>query len=170
MSPERKRYRPFTLEVVSQLAKESTLKYGGHVPTVIAEGSKGRVVGELQDLPDTHEGRVQTMMVTGFGIAQTGEVGRLKEVFFISEAWMSRPADGSPHVLPSEDPARQEVLLVSSLNIMTQRGGLKVFEMKRDAEGQVVAVEDFHSEVTEENPLLWAFVDGFEMGKTSRVN
>ena len=58
------------------------------------------------------------MLSAGYALAQSGEVGDLRQVFFISEGWMIVGEEGKPPVSPrpSEDPKRMEVLVVSNLS------------------------------------------------------
>jgi hypothetical protein len=146
------------------------------VPTLIVEGSGGSVVGQVTDLPDTHEGRVRWMFSAGFALAQSGQVGLLRQVFFISEGWMSTAgADGTIEMPPSQDPNRQEVLFVSSLKVKERRTDLALFEMVRDGEGRLTELKRMQQPGEEEgghmeSPLPAAFVDGFRMGTRVRLS
>ncbi|HSR29700.1 MAG TPA: hypothetical protein VLY63_03975, partial [Anaerolineae bacterium] len=96
MSPERSQYR-ISFEDVAAHAQEVTIQDGHHVPIVIVEGSKSLGVSSLQDLPETHDERLQMMHAFGQAAAMTGRFGRLQQVFFISEGWMSvAKRDGPP--------------------------------------------------------------------------
>ncbi len=95
----------FALENIAHLACENVLKDGTHVPTIIAQGSRGVLVAGIEDLPGTHDERCQAMASAGFAMAQSGKIGRLEQVFFITEGWMSVPSQGKlPDSLPSQDP------------------------------------------------------------------
>lgn len=177
MSPERKTNRPerFTLETVTRIALEVVLQDGYHVPTLVVEGDRGSVVGQFPELPSTHEARVDMMHATGAAFARNGMATALRQVFFISEGWMSvADQEGPPHMRPSEDPHRLEVLAVSGLEVADGQTSLLIFEMVRDSDGQLVELKPFDTpdekEAHAESPLLAAFVDGFRSGIRGSLN
>jgi len=47
------------------------------------------VIAQIEPLATTHPERAQQMFFLGLALAQSGEVVFCKQVFFISEAWMS---------------------------------------------------------------------------------
>ena len=58
------------------------------------------------------------MFQAGFALAQTEMVSDLRQVFHISEGWMSAGKPGAmPINPPSQDPNRREVFLVFGLNV-----------------------------------------------------
>jgi hypothetical protein len=119
----------------------------------------------------SHEERVAQLFIAGMALACEGHVGRLRRVFFISEAWLSTAQGGVlPDVLPSQDPNRKEVLIISAYAPGTQQTDLAIFEMIRDSDGALQALHDFaqpgESEAYTKSPLLMAFVNGF----LSRIN
>lgn len=177
MSPERREREPerFELEGIAQLAKEVALRDGHHVPMLIAEGSEGPAVLQIGGLPSTHEERARLMRAAGMALAQSGEMGELRKVFFISEAWMSQAGEGRPpRIRPSQDPERLEVLIVSSLEVQTKATQIVAFEMIRDVQGQLAELRLL--EVGEgqrghaESPLLNAFARGFKSERMGRAN
>lgn len=140
---------------------------GYHVPTLIAEGDKQPIITAVEPFAKTHEGRAQQLFVLGFTLAQLGEIGVLQQVFLITEAWMSVAQDGElPDVAPSQDPQRKEILVVSRQQVRPPKTETVIFEMKRNEEGTLIAVEsaDYsfgHTPEHAESPLLDAFVHGF---------
>ncbi len=87
------------------MAVETTLRDGGHQPTIIADGSKQSVGFQLTKLGATHEERAGQMFMAGYLLAQSGRAGELKQTFLISEMWMSTGEPGKqPIVPPSRDP------------------------------------------------------------------
>ncbi len=158
-----------SLEKVIRLAKEVALRDGRHLPTVIAEGSARPAITQLAHLADTHEGRVQQLFVAGFILAQSRHVGELKQVFFISEGWMSLAKEGKlPERPPSQDPNRTEILFISSLKVRNHEAQIVLFEMLRDEEGRLTELKELQPAASGaaevESPLLAAFVAGFEAG------
>jgi hypothetical protein len=165
--------QPLTLEEVIRVAKENLIQYGNHVPTVIADGSNQPVIIQIQDIADTHEGRLQQMFTVGFIVAQSGEVGELEQVFLITEAWMSSAGpDDLPLIRPSQDPQRKEILLVSSINVPARKQRSAVVEMVRDQAGNIEALRDhpFGEEEEGENKLFTAFVAGFAAASKAKYN
>jgi hypothetical protein len=158
-----------TLEVVSQTAQAETLKHGHHPPTIIAQGSEQSIIAPLENLDDTHEGRVARMMSAGFAIGHSGKFGLLEDVFFISEAWMSVGHE-PPKMSPSQDPNRIEVLLISGLKVIEHEAKMILFEMIRSKKGKLIRLKEFDLPGEEdrqlESPLLDAFIYGYAMGLT----
>jgi hypothetical protein len=175
MSLERKSAQ-FTLEEVTRLARKVALEHGGHVPLLIAEGGNGAVVGQLEDLPNTHQGRVRYLHAAGARLAQSREVGVLERVFFVCEGWMSTVReDGTMEMPPSQDPDRTEVLFISSLIVEGQLTDMIFFEMIRGGEGQLTGLEQLHQPGAAkggrvDSPLLSAFVEGFRRGTSGQFN
>lgn len=159
-----------TIEQVANLAAKMTLKNGGHRPTVFvqAEG-KNTLVGKLSNFPDTHEARLERMILIGMAYGHDPYLaGSLAQVFFVCEAWMSSATeDKPPHMPPSQDPKRQEVLIVSELDLTTQQSALIVYEMIRGDDETLLNLQLLVNLAkgagvdTIRSPLLEAFVFGF---------
>lgn len=155
-------------ENITQLAIEATLKQGKQIPCLIIDGSKKMMYGGMPYLPETHNERMQFMYAAGQIALMSGEIGNLKQVFLISEGWMSVPKDSNPpKTLPAEDPNRKEVLIVSGLEIQKQTKYLKVFEMLRDKDEILIGLREIPIPGQEEGgefniSLLDAFRQGFQ--------
>jgi hypothetical protein len=78
---------PLTLATVAEAAKERLVRRGKHPPTVIVQGSRDSATVEFELFHATSEGRAQQMFGAGVLLSQAGHIGRLQEVFFITEAW-----------------------------------------------------------------------------------
>jgi hypothetical protein len=174
MSPERGEYRA-EFEFLIQQAKEVTLRDGSHVPMLIVEGSRGLAIGQMEEMPDTHAERSDLMRSLGRAAAVSGKVGRLKQVFFISEGWMSMAENGKPpNLRPSQDPNRKEVLIVSGLELRAQQRYLRIFEMIRSPANDVVDLAELvppHAKDGRiEVPLLEAFAQGFRLALQAQAN
>ncbi len=99
---------------------------GQHVPVLIVEGSKSLVVSQIQAMPDTHGERLELMRFFGQAAAKSGKVGKLEQVFLISEGWMSVASKDKPlEMRPSQDPARKEVLIISGLELKGLKKSLR---------------------------------------------
>jgi hypothetical protein len=177
MSPERRKneYDSISFEDVARLAKETTLRDGVHVPLLVMNGTRQMVYGAMPELPDTHHARMQFMYGAGHFAGESGGVGQLKQVFFISEAWMSVPNDGNPPKMrPSEDPNRKEVLIIQGFQIQEGTKHLKLFEMIRNRKGHLVDLKDWEPQEKENGvidiPLLEAFSNGFRDAFQARMN
>jgi len=177
MSPERKRHAndELNFEDIAQVAVETTLKDGLHVPLIIMDGSKDRIFGSVPEMPGTHGERLQFLHTIGQLAAESGKVGKLRQVFFISEAWMSMPQDGQvPTIRPANDPNRKEVLIISGLKIEGQVKHLKLFEMLRAADGILVGLQEVMPGEKENGeidiPLLEEFQKGFQSAFRNKLN
>ncbi|MEO8391726.1 MAG: hypothetical protein ABI700_01920 [Chloroflexota bacterium] len=172
MPEETRNAPPLTFADVIQKTQENLLTRGSLAPTVIAEGDHQRVMVKLEPIAPTYEGRSHQMFFLGLMLAQSGEVGVLQQVFFISEAWMSVRELGQPlEQPPSQDPQRQEVVIVAHHTLRPPTTEVVVFAMKRDAQGGVVGLEALDaqekpSESEARSPLVEAFIIGF-LGSTS---
>lgn len=171
--PVRKEWRqrpaPITFEQVTRLAREVLLRDGHHVPTLIVDGTRNPIVIQMEVLVPTFEGRLQQMFVTGQALAHEGTAGRLRSVYFITEAWLSQARDGIlPSMRPSQDPQRKEVLMVNGLDRLigkSRRVHLAIFEMVRDEQGTLREIRNFsfpdEPADAADTPLLDAFLTGF---------
>lgn len=172
MSPERKTWSLSFDEIVFN-AKEIILKDGMHVPTIIVEGNKNLIAGQVRDMPYTHGERVELMRFLGQATARSGKIQELRQVFMISEGWLSVPKDGETENLrPSQDPDRKEVLIVSGIKIQERKKQIKALEIVRDGDSRVSRLEEFLPDAKENEtidiPLLDAFVWGFQMAFRAR--
>jgi hypothetical protein len=175
MSPERSQ-RPITIEEIILDAKEIMLRDGHHVPILIIVGNKNSAAGQIPDLPETHEERLKLMHTFGQAVANSGRIDQLRQVFMVTEGWMSTPSrDEQTEIRPSEDPDRKEVLIISAIQMTEYKKLLKVFEIVRDQHEQVVGFEEFLSEEKKKDesvniPLLDVFVQGFQEAFRAKFN
>lgn len=176
MPDERTQKPPLSLEAIAQLAKETTLRDGYHLPTLIVDGEHQAIATQIERFAPTHEGRAQQLFVLGMILAERGEPSVLQQVFLITEAWMSMATqEHSPHVPPSQDPQRKEILAVSRLRVHPPHTDMVVFEMKRDSTGKLMSLENLDRQIAAENgvsaesPLLEAFAIGF-LGSALKPN
>lgn len=171
--PDKKETHPESLNIIAELARIEALKHDGHVPTLLVTGTEKGMVGQLPELPDTHEGRAQILFNAGYTLAQEGNIGVPIQVFLISEAWLSLPKDGKLKVRPSEDPNRIEILLIAGLHILQQMHGFVALEMLRDETEKLIELREHSRHVGEGrgySPLLEAFVLGYHAGLSAEDN
>jgi hypothetical protein len=156
---------PLTLEQVAQLSVEILVQAGYHVPTLVVDGNHHPLIVQLSALAPTPAERAKQLYVAGAVLAREGGAGRLRRVFFVSEAWVSvTDADKFTGASPVEDPARKEALAISSYEAATRHADLVLYEMVRDDEGALREVREFEVEGVggdTESPLLEAFVVGY---------
>jgi hypothetical protein len=165
----KQRPAPITLEQVTRLAQESLLRQGSHPPTLTVDGFKNPIVIQMERLAPTYEARLQQMYITGQALSHEGTAGKLRGVYFITEAWLSQARDGElPGMRPSQDPQRKEVLIVSGLSGLIghrRQVHLAIFEMLRDEQGALRETRDYtfpdDPELVADTPLLDAFLTGF---------
>lgn len=158
---------PITFEQVTRLAQEVLLRDGHHLPTLIIDGSMRPIIMQIDGLASTFEGRIQQMLIAGQALASNGSAGRLRSIYFVSEAWLSEAQDGRlPDMLPSQDPQRKEVLIVNGLEVQSKQMRLAIYEMLRDEHGNLREIRPMRqpgdSQASTDSPLLRAFLAGFQ--------
>ena len=149
-----------------RLAQETLLRDGHHASTLIIDGSTRPVIVQIDGLAPTFEGRIQQMFVAGQALARDGGAGRLRSVYFVSEAWLSQAQEGKmPDVPPSQDPQRKEVLIVDGVEAKSRRARVAIYEMARDGEGNLREIREIkflnETSASSDSPLLEAFLAGF---------
>jgi len=146
---------------IADVPKAFMLKAGYHGPTVYVKGTNDKLAVGLESFGDTNEQRVRDMHDVGTWTALKHNVGELKLIVFVSEAWISK----NPDVLPSKDPKRQEMLLINSLDARTQEEHITAFEVIRDPKGQVVDLKDWSlpEQGSVKGTLLPAFQGGYQL-------
>lgn len=160
---------PILFDAVVELAKETALREGGHVPTLVIDATRQPVVLQIPELAPTHEERIQQMFIAGVALAQHAHVGQLRQIVFVSEGWMSEPQEGRlPEIPPSQDPNRREVLFITGFEPRTGLTRGVILEMIRDEEETLRELRAFappgvgNDEI--KSPLLDAFIHGCLMG------
>jgi hypothetical protein len=164
-----------TLERVAQVARETALRDGGHAPMVIAEGSVNATAVEIGALGDSHEIRMAQMRVAGYVLGRQANIGKLLQVFFISEGWMSVASKGRlPATKPSEDPNRVEILLINHILLETNATQIVAYEMIRANDDKLVGLRKLPDMEREggqaQNFLLNAFIDEYKREHQIRNN
>jgi hypothetical protein len=173
MSKEKRPLEPLLhLEDIVRLAEEVLMRDGGHLPTLIVEGTTDSLITQLVDLPGEPELRQALLFQVGVLLASDVDLGSLRQVFMITEGWLSLRRDGKPPMeRPSQDPEREEVLVVAAFFPPSGRQAVELRRMIRNAQGELVEVSQVSKPegATEaENPLLEAFVLGYTLaGHTS---
>jgi hypothetical protein len=157
---------PIAFDEVVRVATETLLRDGYHIPTIFAEGSSASAAIQIDSLASSSVERQAQLFIAAMQLALEGRLGSLQQVILITEAWMSEAEGTKPPVIPpSEDPNRREILIVTGRNLREDAVRFAVFDMVRDAEGQLVEIIA-HPEPDEahklESPLLDAFIAGYK--------
>lgn len=127
-------------------------------------------------MPPNHGERVELLRFLGQVAAKSGRIDQLKQVFMVTEGWMSEPSEDIPtRIRPSEDPHRKEVLIISAIQVNNHKKQIEIFEIVRDINEQVVEIEKFlpyekKEDDSVEVPLLDAFVQGFQTAFQTKYN
>jgi len=174
MTAERGTFTPSFDEIV-EISKKMVMRDGHHSPILIVDGTRNSLITQLSDIPETHSQRMQLMDVLGRQLAKDGKVGKLREVIFISEGWMSAAREGKlPSLRPSQDPNRKEVLIVSGLKVQEPTKLLRIFEMVRDGNQKVIRLDEIEPGKQKsgsiEVPLLEVFASAFQTTLRVQVN
>lgn len=164
----------FDLDIITRMVTEVALQAGGHTPTVFFDNGARLGIIHIPDFADTHAERAQQMFAIGFTLARAERIRLLKQVFLVSEAWLSLwPPGNPPEPLPSpsQDPDRREVLMIAGLHLATQQADLALLEMIRDAAGDLTELRSMAAPASSaeqiSSPLLVALVLGFDAGATA---
>ncbi len=162
-----------TIQQVGQIAKEITLEQGYHSPMLLVEGSVNGLSVGLQDFPAESNAKQEHLFKAGFAVGKAGTVGELRQVFFISEAWMSAAVGGKiPDLPPSKDPRRVEVLIITSLTVAPKETDILLFELVRDPQGHLLDVKETAHPTEKgsyESPLMDAFLQGYQLGQSKQA-
>jgi hypothetical protein len=111
------------------------LKFGKHPPVLFVHGQKKKVFFELSAGSD-HQERVEVMTRTAIQLAKNDDLGELESVIFVCEGWASPPR--TPMVMPSQDPNREEVLIITGFDVRTKTQTAEVYAMVRDYKHAIV--------------------------------
>ena len=86
---------------------------------------------------------------------------------------MSLVDDGKiPETPPSQDPNRQEVLIISENDVTNNKTRTCIFKMMRDDQGEVRELQSMTKgmrSTESQSPLLEAIVNGYDMGSEDRT-
>lgn len=145
------------------------MRQGSHPTTLIVDGFKNPIVIQMERLAPTYEARLQQMFVTGQALAHEGTAGRVRSVYFVTEAWLSQAHERKPPMMrASQDPQRKEVLIVSGLSGLIglrRQIHLAILEMLRDEQGNLRETRDYtfpdDPELVADTPLLESFLTGY---------
>lgn len=113
-----------TKQELFELACKSTIDKQGHIPTIIFVGEKMDTFMLIEDLPDDGKRRKALFYLSGKKLGDLKDtLGMMKQVWFISEAWIGRyskeeieQSKGNIKA-PRDKDDRMEVLVVNGLDL-----------------------------------------------------
>ena len=159
-----------TIEEIAAIAKENLLREGSHIPTVIAQGTGTTIAFQFTEFGKSAQDRRQQMYQVGILLAQEGDVGILRQAFFVGEGWMSKVevGKGLAHA-PSKNTQRKEILFISHCDVSGSepKSEMRVWEMVRNTKGKLINLVEFDHHTNVEDSILDNFVAGYAMGLLS---
>jgi hypothetical protein len=153
------------IEDIKEKALEVLLRHGIHPPTIFVSGTKADAMILLDELPDDHFESRKYLFLKGAETAKSNTIGALREVYLVSEAWVSIGKPG--HKIqgePKKDPQRTEALVVYKIDVLNKQERVCMFSLKSDAKGIVREISPFQGKEEMQavsNPFLLTFLAGF---------
>jgi hypothetical protein len=157
------------LSSIMAQASETLLRQGSHLPTLMIEfeGMRAPVRSSLRSFPQAAEQKPEILYRRGRRMGRRYGHVMIRHVWFVIEAWMNRPVPGTPYVVPSLDPEREEVLLVLELNALDLHQSFEGRKMIRNQAGKLIDLQPLKDFLPEGDAfevtgiLLPAFLAGF---------
>lgn len=158
------KFIPPTFDDLITEATEHMLAVGYHISTIFAVGSRNVLV-VMGDMPTESKVREWFMYAVGRQTAREN-IGTLRDVYCIMEAWMGLFDPDNPTSMPSDDPNRIEVLMLSHYDLRASRLDLVVFALLRDGHGNLsdlakIADTRDRKDSAPESPMIDAFMSGY---------
>jgi hypothetical protein len=145
-------------------AKYDMYRQGGMPPTLYVCGTKQQVSFPMPQAQNDI-GQAEQMVNAAITLALFGAVGDIDLVVLVSDAWVSPARE--PFMIPSRDPNRCEVLLISALDGQTKEQTLLLFACMREQNKAIIDLKPLPvpAGVKVEGPLLRAFLTGYRLAK-----
>jgi hypothetical protein len=154
------------VEEIVQLAKKLMFESGYHEPIVFFKGTEGKGVVALETFGKDADERTKDMLNAGALAGIKRNVGELELIVFVSEAWMGRAIKKEEdYILPSSDPKRVEVLIITYLDTATKEQAMRMFEVVRDSQKRIIDLKQNSLPDVDsiKSPLLPAFLKGYQL-------
>ena len=141
-------------------------RHGGITTTLIVCGTR-KTISFLMPESKKHIGRAEQLIRLATQLAHSRTVGEIDLVVLVTQAWAS-PAR-VPFIIPSTDPNRCEVLVISALDGVTKEQKLLLYACIREPNGDLTDFKPLPvpALVKVEGPLLRAFLTGYRLVKSS---
>jgi hypothetical protein len=112
---------------------------------------------------ENRNGRAEQLIRVATQLAHARTVGDIDLVVLVSQAWASPARE--PFIIPSADPNRCEVLVISALDGQTKEQKLLLFACIREPNGVITDLKPLPvpALVKVEGPLLRAFLTGYRL-------
>jgi len=157
------------IDTLAQQAVDILLQSGSHEPLLFIFTLLENIAAPIAYMPDSTDAKQMVMKVIAQEARKQCKSRALTDIFMVTEAWMLKTDKGEDALgdrRVSEHPDRVEVLIVTHLNVRQNKSGMRIYEMKRDAKGELVeivggGVSNDPQEVR--SYLLEAFVAGWNM-------
>ena len=137
-------------------------RHGGMPPTLYVCGTRQNVSFPMPQAVNS-VGRAEQMIHAAIQLAQSGTVGDIELVVFVSAAWASPARE--PFIIPSQDKNRCEVLLISALDAHSKEQTLLLYACIREQNEAIIDLKPLPvpALVKVEGPLLRAFLTGYRL-------
>lgn len=110
-----------TITQIMEMAKETILTTGQHLPMLIVEhGEKQLHLLVIDSLPESTQAKQTLFFRIGHMLVKEQQIEHIREASFITEAWASKvdnPDAPRGWARPADDPHRSEVLIVLKLEL-----------------------------------------------------
>jgi hypothetical protein len=161
------------IEKIIQMSKDLILKNGSHMPAMHIEFKNGKSTLALMPTAfntKTNFEKVQNFYTAGSMIGKEYPGESIAALAFVAEAWGSVPSPDNPNfeVMPSKDPKRVEVLIITSITLSEEKAKLHVVELIRDGQGKLMDIlpwSDYDEDTVVDTYMLASFAAGFESTK-----
>lgn len=162
------------IEQIASLAVDMILDTGQLHPFLYinrkqpAEDS-GTIMIMPQIAMDQQELKDMMLQMVGAYISQELKIDDAAEIYFAAEAWASKDPKGG--LMPSEDPDRIEVILISCINVETKKVQAIVYEIVRNGDNIDLGPFGEHTDAAfdmVESRMMELILSGYEHGIQSQ--
>jgi hypothetical protein len=154
------------VEAIVQTAKQTLTRFGAHPSMLFVRCEGGTHIVTFNDFGPEHEDKIRQMANAGVEAACKQPLGNLRYLIFVVEAWMGTPKKDGSYVQPSKDPKRKEMLMLTTLDVATNKQRVLMYQMIRNTRGELMQLNRFtEAWDSVESPLLPAFVAGYNIIK-----
>jgi hypothetical protein len=132
-----------SIDVIAQKAVDILLQSGNHQPFLFIFTMSDSMVAPLAFIPETTEEKSLMMKFIAQEARKQSQNTVLTDIFMVTEAWMlntEKSAEDLGDTRISEHPDRVEILAVTQFNVRQNKAGMRIYEMKRDAKGELVEI------------------------------
>ena len=132
-----------SIDIIAQKAVDVLLQSGNHSPHLFIFTMTESMIAPLAFIPETSEAKGMLMQVLAHEARKQSQSNVLTDIFMVTEAWMlntEKSTEDLGDVRISEHPDRVEILAVTHFNVRHNNTRMRIYEMKRDAQGELVEI------------------------------